>query len=72
MQHLTNVRSNGNPGSIQIMNNEVIIPKNIHSFSVETDEGQMTGYEYDCDIYNKDEYLVIIAQQANRINELED
>ena len=50
----------------------VIIPKNIHSFSVETDEGQMTGYEYDCDIYNKDEYLVIIAQQANRINELED
>ena len=55
MQHLTNVRSNGNPGSIQIMNNKVIIPKNVHSFSVETDEGQMIGYEYDCDIYNKDE-----------------
>lgn len=72
MQHLTNVRSNGKPDSIQIINNKIIIPSNIHNFSLESDEGQISGYEYDCDVYDKDEYLIIIAEQANHIHELED
>lgn len=72
MQHINNVRSNGEPGAIQIISNNIIIPQNIHTFSITTDEGEISGYEYDCDIYNKDEYLIIIAEQANRIAQLED
>ena len=72
MQHINNIRSNGEPKTIQIINNNIIIPQNIHPFSITSDEGEMSGYEYDCDIYSKDEYLIIIAEQANRISELED
>lgn len=72
MQHITNVRSNEQPQLIQILNNNIIIPSNIHEYNITTDDGAMQGYEYDCDIYNKDEYLIIIAQQAQHIAQLQD
>ena len=72
MQHITNVRSNEQPQLIQILNNNIIIPSNIHEYNITTDDGVMQGYEYDCDIYNKDEYLIIIAQQAQHIAQLQD
>lgn len=72
MQHITNVRSNGSPKTIQIINNQILIPSNIHTYTKTIDGYTIQGYEYDCDIYDKDEYLLVIASQANRINELED
>ena len=72
MTHIENVRGNGIPNSIQIFNNQVIIPSNIHEYSQETDNGTISGYEYDCDIYTKDQYIILMAGQTQKIAELED
>ena len=72
MQHITNVRSNGYPSPIQLFNNQIIIPSNIHTYTQAVEEYIIEGYEYDCDIYTKDEYIILMAQQTNRIAQLED
>lgn len=72
MQHITNIHSNGQPDSIQLINDKVYISTNVHTYN-ETKEGHLIeGYEYDCDIYTKDEYIILMAQQTNRITQLED
>lgn len=72
MQHITNIHSNGQPDSIQLINDKIYIPTNIHVHN-ETVEGHLIEeYEYDCDIYTKDEYIILIAQQTNRIAQLEE
>ena len=72
MQHISNVRSNGEPSPIQILNNKVMLTFNVHPYQETIDGYEIEGYEYDCDIYSKDEYLLVIAQQANHIAQLED
>ena len=72
MQHIVNIRSNGQPSPIQILNNKVILTSNIHQYQEDFEGALISGYEYDCDIYNKDEYLLVIAEQANHIAQLED
>ena len=72
MKRITNVRSNGIPDTVQIMNNSVIIASNIHEYNEERDGIVMSGYEYDCDIYTKDQYIILMAGQTQRIAELED
>lgn len=72
MKHIQHVYSNGIPNAIEILNDQVYIPQNIHEFEQETLDGIITGYEYDCDIYSKDEYIVLMSQQTSRITELED
>lgn len=72
MQHIINIHSNGQPDSIQLINDKIYIPSNIHLYN-ETIEGHtIEGYEYDCDIYTKDQYLILIAQQAQHIAQLQD
>lgn len=44
MTHITNVHSNGTPNSVEIYNDQVFIPSNIHQFSKQTDDGTITGY----------------------------
>lgn len=72
MQHITNVRSDNYPQTIQFINNNVLIPSNIHTYNEIIDEYEFSGYEYDCDVYNKDEYFIIMAEQAQHITQLED
>lgn len=72
MKHITNIQSNGAPNSIEIFGNEVFIPLNVHEFNEQTEDGVISGYQYDCDIYTKDEYIILMAQQTTRIAELED
>lgn len=67
MKHIANVHSNGVPNSIDIYSDLVFVPTNVHEFSNTTYDGTISGYEYDCDIYTKDEYIILMAQQANRI-----
>ena len=55
MKHVNNVRGNSVPSDIQIMNNNIIISSNVHEYSETNENGNnITGYEYDCDIYTKD------------------
>lgn len=72
MQHITNVHSDNYPQTIQFINDNVLIPSNIHTYNSIIDEYEFNGYEYDCDIYNKNEYFIIMAEQAQHITQLED
>jgi len=54
MKQITNIHSNGIPNSVEIFSDQVFVPKNVHEFSKITDDGTITGYEFDCDVYTKD------------------
>ena len=72
MTYVENVRGNGIPNSILMLNNQVIIPSNIHEYTEEIDDKIVNGYEYNCTIYSKDQYILLMAEQTQRIAELED
>ena len=63
------VRSAIQPQEITIVGNEVLVASNIVPFEEEIDGYVRTGYEYDCEHYNKDEYLL---QQSIKISSLEE
>jgi len=52
------VRSKIMPNEIEITDKYVLIASNITAYEEEVDGHVMSGYEYDCTQYTKDEYLV--------------
>ena len=63
------VRSKIMPNEIEITDKYVLIASNITTYEEEVDGHAMSGYEYDCAQYTKDEYSV---QQAARIESLQE
>lgn len=72
MNKMTNVRSSGRPDEITVTSNSVMVASNIHEYAETVDEYTMSGYEYDYDIYTKDEYIAYMANQAKKIQELQE
>lgn len=72
MNKMTNVRSSGRPDEIVVTANDVMVASNIHEYTETIDEYTMSGYEYDYDIYTKDEYIAYMANQAKKIQELQE
>lgn len=72
MNKMTNVRSSGRPDEITVTSNNVMVASNIHEYSETIDEYTLSGYEYDYDIYTKDEYIAYMANQAKKIQELQE
>ena len=72
MNKMTNVRSSGRPDEIVVTSNGVMVASNIHEYTETIDEYTMSGYEYDYDIYTKDEYIAYMANQAKKIQELQE
>ena len=72
MNKMTNVRSSGRPDEIVVTSNSVMVASNIHEYTETIDEYTMSGYEYDYDIYTKDEYIAYMANQAKKIQELQE
>ncbi len=72
MNKMTNVRSSGRPDEIVVTANDVMVASNIHEYTETVDEYTMSGYEYDYDIYTKDEYIAYMANQAKKIQELQE
>lgn len=72
MKKITNVRSTECPPEIRILGDTVIVISNIKTYTEQIEEHIMSGYEYDCTIYSKDQYIVIMAQQTKAIEELQD
>lgn len=72
MNKMTNVRSSGRPDEIAVTSNNVMVASNIHEYTETIDEYTMSGYEYDYDIYTKDEYIAYMANQAKKIQELQE
>ena len=61
------VRSKIMPQEVEITDKYVLIASNITEYNEEVDGHTMSGYEYECTQYTKDEYLV---QQAAKIGML--
>lgn len=57
------VRSKVRPQEIEITSDKVAIASNITPYREEFDDRIMEGYEYDCEIITKDEYLLRLAHE---------
>ena len=62
------VRSSIQPPAIEFLPNKVLIASNVVAYEEEVDGRILSGYEYDCEEYTKDEYL---AMQTDKIDSLE-
>lgn len=62
------VRSSIQPPIIEFLPNMVLINSNIVPYEEEVDGRILSGYEYDCEEYTKDEYL---QMQTDKISSLE-
>ena len=63
------VRSSIEPQPIEFLPNMILVASNIKPYEEEVDGHILRGYEYDCEEYTKDEYLLI---QSNKIAALEE
>lgn len=61
------VYSTNEPQEIEITGSSVFIASNIQSYTKSVDGYEVTGYEYDCTEYTKDEFLL---QQSNKMAQL--
>ena len=52
------VRSSSRPQDIEITATSVLVASNITPFEEEVDGHTRSGFEYDCTVYSKDEYLL--------------
>ena len=72
MKKINNIHSSAIPPEIKVTSDSVYVASNIHSYTQTIQDYEISGYEYDCTIYTKDQYILIIAQQTKAIEELED
>lgn len=63
------IRSAVRPKDVEIMANSVLVASNITPYNEEVDGRILSGYEYDCTEYSKDEYLLM---QAGKVTSLEE
>lgn len=65
--------SDNAPQLIEMTENKVFVAQNIHSYSSEIDGHLISGYTCDYLVYTKDEYIQLLADQNNNLqNELLD
>lgn len=69
MKEYIKIHSTARPQDIEITQNAVYIAKNITPYEETIDGRVVTGYEYDCEDYTKDEYLI---HQNEKITSLEE
>ena len=69
MREYKKIHSAARPQDIEITQNAVYIAKNITPYEETIDGRVVTGYEYDCEDYTKDEYLL---HQNEKITSLEE
>lgn len=62
-------RSSTQPQEIEITANQVIIASNITPYNEEVDGHTRTGFEYDYEVYSKDEYLVKLARENAQLKQ---
>lgn len=63
------IRSAVRPKDVEITANSVLVASNITPYNEEFDGHTLSGYEYDCTEYSKDEYLLM---QAGKVASLEE
>lgn len=63
MKAYTKIHCKNNPSPIEITATQVFVNKNIIPYETE----DFKGFEYDVDVYDKDEYIVLLAQNQQDI-----
>lgn len=63
------VRSSIRPQEIEITGNSVLVASNITPYEEEYDGHTISGYEYDCDEYSKDAYLIKLARENQQLKQ---
>ena len=63
------VKSSVRPPEIEFLPNAVLINENIQEYSETIDGHLLSGYEYDCTEYSKDEYLLLQNQKITALEE---
>lgn len=63
MLNYSKIHSQTRPKDIEITNNKVFIATNIEEYSNE----EISGFEYDYTVYDKDEYIMILAKNQEDI-----
>ena len=53
------VRSSVQPQPVEFVGNSVLVATNITTYEEEVDGRILSGYEYDCQEYSKDQYMLL-------------
>ena len=64
-------RGSAQPQPIEVTANSIFVASNIQPYTENIDGYEMSGYEYDYKEYSKDEYIAILINKTNELeNEL--
>ncbi len=67
------VKGSTKPNAIDVTPSAVFIATNIKPYSITLDDVVVSGYQYDCTEYTKDEYITYIAKEnEDKITALEE
>ena len=69
MKNYGKVQSLNQPQEIEIKEDKVFIASNIQSYTIEVEDKEENGYEYDYVEYSKDEYIALLSQQSQQLAE---
>ena len=69
MKNYGQVQSLNQPQEIEIKEDKVFIASNIQSYTIEVEDKEENGYEYDYVEYSKDEYIALLSQQSQQLAE---
>lgn len=69
MINYVKIHSTQEPQEIEIKNNYVFCNSNIVPYEEQLDDRIITGYEYDCTQYTKDEYLLLLTTKNKTLEE---
>ena len=53
------VRSSVQPQPVEFVGNSVLVATNVTTYEEEVDGRILSGYEYDCQEYSKDQYMLL-------------
>ena len=67
MKVYNNVKSQNEPQSVAVLNNEVYVASNVTPYTEIIDESHtVSGYTYTCTKYTLSEYFTVLNQQSER------
>lgn len=69
MKQYFKMHSAAAPAAIEVTGDSVLVAKNVTPYEEEIDGRIIAGYEYDCEKYDKDEYLVKLTNDNNDLQQ---
>ena len=74
MIQYTGIKAQTRPEEVTFTQNQVIVAKNIEAYEDNSNENcPLTGFQYDCDVYSKDEYIQkLMADNAACVSNLQE